>query len=161
MNYEDLIPILVIVILILVVALVLKSRKNTSIKITRFKNITEEQLTDLLQGHSTSENMPNNNNLTTKKYQNITESQLKDILKEHNLPDNIFKSNNSTYTTSKTFHKVKYVNGEKVSEETKSSHNEITPMTNCPNCGAKIENDSNGVCHYCNTSFKNYQTIQK
>ena len=130
MEEINLIPLLIGIIIVLIILLVFKVGKK-NIKITKFNNLTENQVKDLFK-----------NSIPTGMI-------------------NSLKNGNSTFTTSKTIHKVKYVNGEKVSEETKTSHKELSPMTNCPNCGAKIDSQSNKTCHYCGTTFDQYQTITK
>lgn len=91
-------------------------------------------------------------------------------MKEHNLPQEMINSfeNNmtskmpfSSYTTTSTSHKVTYVNGEKVTEERNSTHNTMTPLTNCPNCGAKIKDASKENCEYCHTILTKTQIKQK
>ena len=69
----------------------------------------------------------------------------------------------SKITTQQTVKKVIYQNGEKVSEETSNTENEIhsEAFTNCPNCGAKIEDSNITNCPYCNTSLTNRNTITK
>lgn len=67
---------------------------------------------------------------------------------------NQITSNNNTFTkvtTTKHVKKTIFKNGEKISEEETTTHNDISPITNCPNCGAKINNKSNPNCEYCNT----------
>ena len=47
------------------------------------------------------------------------------------------------------------VNGKKVSEEKKSTHSTSKPLTNCPNCGAKIKHKDKDYCEYCHTILTN------
>ena len=61
----------------------------------------------------------------------------------------------STCTTTSTIHKVTYVNGKKVSEEKNSTHSTTLPLTNCPNCGAKIKHKDKDYCEYCHTILTN------
>lgn len=97
---------------------------------------------------------------------NNNPEELKKFMETHNFPEEMIKnmSENGTVatniTTTKTIKTVKYVNGQKISEETHNENNHITPLTNCPNCGAMIEQGNTGVCRYCNTSFKTYQINQ-
>ena len=59
--------------------------------------------------------------------------------------------------------KIIYRNGEKVSEETSNTENQIhsEAFTNCPNCGAKIEDANITNCPYCNTTLTNMKIITK
>lgn len=63
----------------------------------------------------------------------------------------------ANFSSTKTVRKIKYENGQIVSNETHTSNNSVTPITNCPNCGAHIEPGNTGICRYCNTSFNTYQ----
>lgn len=66
----------------------------------------------------------------------------------------------SKITTSKITRRIIYKNGEKVSEEITNTSNEIhkEALTNCPNCGAKIETPNITNCPYCNTTLINVIT---
>lgn len=57
-------------------------------------------------------------------------------------------------TTTQTIKKTIYENGEKISEVETTTHNNIDPVTNCPNCGAKIIDRSKTNCDYCHTSLQ-------
>ena len=86
--------------------------------------------------------------------------ELKKFMEEHNFPQEMIQNmaeNGTNIVTTTTTTQVKYVNGQKVSEETRNFNSNITPLTNCPNCGAKLEPGNNGVCRYCNTQFTTYQ----
>ena len=86
--------------------------------------------------------------------------ELKKFMEEHNFPQEMIQNmteNGTNIVTTTTTTKVKYVNGQKVSEETHNFNSNITPLTNCPNCGAMIEPGNNGVCRYCNTTLNTYQ----
>lgn len=88
--------------------------------------------------------------------------ELKQFMEQNNFPEEMIKNMTgeiafSGLTTTQTTRTVKYVNGQKVSEETHNFNSNITPLTNCPNCGAKLEPGNNGVCRYCNTQFTTYQ----
>lgn len=86
--------------------------------------------------------------------------ELKKFMEEHNFPQEMIQNmteNGTNIVTTTTTTKVEYVNGQKVSEETHNFNSNITPLTNCPNCGAMIEPGNNGVCRYCNTTFNTYQ----
>ncbi len=87
-------------------------------------------------------------------------------MKEHGLSDEMIRNmtNNgltTNITTQQTIREVQYINGELVSDKTHTTNNEITPITNCPNCGANVEHDTSGKCHYCNTTFNTYQINNK
>lgn len=91
--------------------------------------------------------------------------ELKQFMKQNNFPEEMIKNMTgenafSNITTTQTTRTVKYVNGQIVSDETHNINNNITPLTNCPNCGAKLEPGNNGVCRYCNTQFTTYQINQ-
>lgn len=96
---------------------------------------------------------------TTKIITSSPEELIKQM-QENNFPEEMienFKNQDkafSTYTTS-TMHKVTYVNGKKVSEEKKSTHSTSKPLTNCPNCGAKIKHKDKDYCEYCHTILTN------
>ena len=97
-------------------------------------------------------------NITFIKSNNLEE--LKKFMEEHNFPQEMIQNmteNGTNIVTTTTTTKVEYVNGQKVSEETHNFNSNITPLTNCPNCGAMIEPGNNGVCRYCNTTFNTYQ----
>ena len=97
-------------------------------------------------------------NITFIKSNNLEE--LKKFMEEHNFPREMIQNmteNGTNIVTTTTTTKVEYVNGQKVSEETHNFNSNITPLTNCPNCGAMIEPGNNGVCRYCNTTFNTYQ----
>lgn len=86
--------------------------------------------------------------------------ELKKFMEEHNFPQEMIQNmteNGTNIVTTTTTTKVEYVNGQKVSEETHNFNSNITPLTNCPNCGAMIEPGNNGVCRFCNTTFNTYQ----
>lgn len=90
---------------------------------------------------------------------NNNPEDLKKFMEQHNFPEEMIKnmSENGTVTTNitttQTTRTVKYVNGQLVSDETRTTTN--TPLTNCPKCGAMIEPENNGVCRFCNTIFNN------
>ena len=91
--------------------------------------------------------------------------ELKQFMEQNNFPEEMIKNMTgenafSGLTTTQTTRTVKYVNGQIVSDETHNINNNITPLTNCPNCGAKLEPGNNGVCRYCNTQFTTYQINQ-
>ena len=69
----------------------------------------------------------------------------------------------SKITTQITTKKIIYRNGEKLSEETSNTENQIhrEAFTNCPNCGAKIEDANITNCPYCNTTLTNMKIITK
>ena len=103
-----------------------------------------------------------------KKTTKIITSSPEEIIKqmqEHNFPEEMienFKNQDtpfSTCTTTSTIHKVTYVNGKKVSEEKNSVHSTTKPLTNCPNCGAKIKNKDKETCDYCHTILTNKNSI--
>ena len=98
--------------------------------------------------------------INIKNLQNISNENLEEIMKKHNISPDMMNSA-SSITTSSTVTQVKYVNGQKVSEETKTFHNQLSPITNCPNCGANIEKTATNICPYCNTSFEIYQSTNK
>lgn len=88
----------------------------------------------------------------------------KKFMEQNNFPPEMIQNMNigkngsfKNVTTTKTMKTVKYVNGQKVSEETHNENSNYTPLTNCPNCGATLEPGNTGVCRYCNTSFNTYQ----
>ena len=87
------------------------------------------------------------------------------VLEEKNL--NIDNSKGpiktSKITTQITTKKIIYRNGEKLSEETSNTENQIhsEAFTNCPNCGAKIEDANTTNCPYCNTTLTNMKIITK
>ena len=88
--------------------------------------------------------------------------ELKQFMEQNNFPEEMIKNMTgenafSGLTTTQTTRTIKYVNGQIVSDETHNINNNITPLTNCPNCGAKLEPGNNGVCRYCNTQFTTYQ----
>ena len=88
--------------------------------------------------------------------------ELKQFMEQNNFPEEMIKNMTgenafSNITTTQTTRTIKYVNGQIVSDETHNINNNITPLTNCPNCGAKLEPGNNGVCRYCNTQFTTYQ----
>lgn len=98
-------------------------------------------------------------NIKVEKFHSNNANEFKEKLKEMNFPNEMISElDDQASTVVKTAHysKVVYKNGEKVSEETKTTSNTIKPLTNCPNCGAKIENKTNN-CPYCNTQLNTYQ----
>ncbi len=109
--------------------------------------------------------------LAFKKTTNVTlvksdnPEDLKKFMEQNNFPKEMIQNiseNNGTFTTNvtttQTTRTVKYVNGELVSDATKTITN--TPLTNCPRCGAMIEPGNNGICRFCNTTFNNNQINQ-
>ena len=89
-----------------------------------------------------------------------SKEELIKAMKENNMPQELIDNltNNmensiGTYTSTSTSHKVTYVNGQKASEEKNTTHNTLTPLTNCPNCGAKIKDKTKENCEYCHTIF--------
>ena len=102
--------------------------------------------------------------LNTKKsittFKTTDPEEIKKLMEQHNFPTDMFnnlQNRTAGFTSTKTTRKVKYINGQIVSDETNTSTKEFTTLTNCPNCGATIEEENNGSCKYCNTSFKTYQ----
>lgn len=98
-------------------------------------------------------------NIKVKNFHSNNANEFKEKLKEMNFPNEMISElDDQASTVVKTAHysKVVYKNGEKVSEETKTTSNTIKPLTNCPNCGAKLENKTNN-CPYCNTQLNTYQ----
>jgi len=79
-------------------------------------------------------------------HQNLTQ-QMNEMISENN--DGLKK-----VTTTKHVKKTIYKNGEIVSEEETTTHNNISSLTNCPNCGAKINDTSKTNCEYCHTALK-------
>lgn len=98
-------------------------------------------------------------NKNTTKIITSSPEELIEQMRKHNFPEEMienFKNQNKTFsssTTTTTSHKVTYVNGQKVSEEKNTTHNTLTPLTNCPNCGAKIKDKTKENCEYCHTIF--------
>lgn len=91
--------------------------------------------------------------------------ELKQFMEQNNFPEEMIKNMTgenafSNITTTQTTRTIKYVNGQIVSDETHNINNNITPLTNCPNCGAKLEPGNSGVCRYCNTQFTTYRINQ-
>lgn len=86
----------------------------------------------------------------------------KELLKDLNIENSKGPIKTSKITTQIT-KKVIYRNGEKVSEETSNTKNQIhsETFTNCPNCGAKIEDINITNCPYCNTTLTNMKIITK
>ena len=84
------------------------------------------------------------------------QEEFENFMKDHNFPEemiNEFKTSPTHFTSTKTVRKVKYVNGEKISDVTETTNHTTLPQTNCPNCGANIKT-SDDTCHYCNTLLK-------
>lgn len=87
----------------------------------------------------------------------------KELLKNLNIDNSKGPIKTSKITTQITTKKVIYRNGEKLSEETSNTENQIhsEAFTNCPNCGAKIEDANITNCPYCNTTLTNMKIITK
>lgn len=81
---------------------------------------------------------------------------LKQFMEENNFPTEILeqiKNKNTQITSTKTVRTVKYVNGEKISDETQTINNNIPTPNFCPNCGASFENNNSNICPHCNNNF--------
>lgn len=63
------------------------------------------------------------------------------------------KNNNTPFTSTKTVRTVKYVNGEKISDVTETTHNNMPLPNFCPNCGANLETNNSTICPHCNNNF--------
>lgn len=131
MDNTQIIIILLIIIAILLVIVIAKSHKN-HVKTTTFSVNSKEDM--------------------------------QKILKDHNIPTDLFDTHfqtgtPSTITSTKNVRKVTYINGKKVSEEENSTQNKVVPLTNCPNCGAKIIDSTKNSCDYCDTVFTKQQNI--
>lgn len=97
----------------------------------------------------------NNNKIVTLK--TTDPKEFEEFMREHNFPEEMIEEmqeGNINVTTTKTVRKVKYINGQKVSDVTETTTNKPLPATYCPNCGAKLEENTNNTCHYCNQTFK-------
>lgn len=106
----------------------------------------------------------NKNIIITPKSKNIEsfkiEQRSNEILNNLDLEKLTGHTKSSKITTHKITRKIIYKNGEKVSEEITNTSNEIhkEALTNCPNCGAKIETPNIINCPYCNTTLTNIIT---
>lgn len=110
--------------------------------------------------------LKNNNSISTyttstTSHKATSKEEFIKILQENNISEDIinnFKNDKpaGTYTTSTTSRKVIYENGQIVSEENNENHNTLIPLTNCPNCGAKIVDKDNPHCEYCNSLLTKY-----
>ena len=96
------------------------------------------------------------------KKQNLEQNH-EELLKNLNIQNLTGPIKTSKVTTQTTTKKVIYRNGEKISEETSNTENQIhsEAFTNCPNCGAKIEDSNITNCSYCNTSLTTMKIITK
>ena len=63
------------------------------------------------------------------------------------------KNNNTQFASTKTVRTVKYVNGEKISDVTETTHNNMSLPNFCPNCGANLETNNSTICPHCNNNF--------
>ena len=95
--------------------------------------------------------------INTKEINQTLGDNPEEILKNLNIENLTGPVKTSKITTQKVTKKVIYQNGEKISEETSNTEHEIhsEAFTNCPNCGAKIENPTITNCPYCNTTLIN------
>lgn len=84
-----------------------------------------------------------------KKKSNIVNEHFENTIKQYQNNDS-FTNITTTQHTKKTI----YQNGEKISEVETTTHNNVSPITNCPNCGAKINDKTKSNCEYCHTSLK-------
>lgn len=128
---NDITTIIIIILLLIIAILLFKLAKKSKSKITFFHSNNPEEFKQKLQ--------------------------------EMDFPQEFINSldeQSSTITKTSHYSKTIYKNGEKISEETKSSNNIILPLTNCPNCDAKIENQATN-CRYCNTPLTTYHIKQK
>ena len=106
----------------------------------------------------------NNTKKTVKTFKINNPEELKKFMEEHKFPHEMIQNmmnENSQVEVKTTTRKIKYVNGKIVSDETTTSNQNISPLTNCPNCGSIIEPENDGTCKYCNTSFNTYQINNK
>ena len=81
---------------------------------------------------------------------------IKQFMEESNFPKEMLEqinNGNTQFTSTKTVRTVKYVNGEKVSDITETTNNNIPKPNFCPNCGANFENNNSNICPHCNNNF--------
>ncbi len=128
MDTNSLIILLIVIIVFLIVFIL---KKSTHKSVTKISASSHEELLEKMKQNNVSEEMLN-------------------VFEDKITKNNTF----STYTTTSTTHKVTYVNGQKVSEENNTTHNKVVPLTNCPNCGAKIKDRNKDNCEYCHTILK-------
>ena len=83
-----------------------------------------------------------------KKHSNLINEHIENTVQQYQ-NNNTFANVTTTQQTTKTI----YQNGEKVSEVVTTTHNNVSPITNCPNCGAKIIDQSKSNCDYCHTAL--------
>lgn len=81
--------------------------------------------------------------------------EFENFMKENNFPEEIMQhmKDGAVVTSTKTVRTVKYVNGEKVSDVTETTTNNTQNPTYCPNCGAKLDDNTSNTCRYCNSTF--------
>lgn len=105
------------------------------------------------------------NKKTFKIFKTNSPEEIQEFMKQHGFPNEMIQgmmgSNISNITTTTTSTTTKFINGQKVSEQTHNTNQKISTITNCPNCGATIEQGNTGTCRYCNTTFNTYQINNK
>lgn len=101
--------------------------------------------------------------LFTKNFKNKTRiiktnnpEDLKQFMTENNFPTEMLeqmKNGTTQFTSTKTVRTVKYINGEKVSDVTEATNNNMPTPNFCPNCGANLENNNSTICPHCSNNF--------
>ena len=132
---EDIILILglIIVILLLIIIILIVKKKMPTKTFTSLEDLNNKNIEELLNNAGIDTNIDNNSGPI----------KFKKVIKQQNITHTVYK------------------NGEKISEKTMTNNDQIhsEAFTNCPNCGAKIENNTTN-CPYCNTLLTNLVTTR-
>ena len=124
---------LIIVILLLIIIILTVKKKTPTKTFTSLEDLNNKNIEELLNNAGIDANIDNNSGPI----------KFKKVIKQQNLTHTVYK------------------NGEKISEKTMTNNDQIhsESFTNCPNCGAKIENNTTN-CPYCNTLLTNLVTTR-
>ena len=124
---------LIIVILLLIIIILIVKKKAPTKTFTSLEDLNNKNIEELLNNAGIDANIDNNSGPI----------KFKKVIKQQNITHTVYK------------------NGEKISEKTMTNNDQIhsEAFTNCPNCGAKIENNTTN-CPYCNTLLTNLVTTR-
>ena len=120
-------------ILLLIIIILIVKKKMPTKTFTSLEDLNNKNIEELLNNAGIDANIDNNSGPI----------KLKKVIKQQNITHTVYK------------------NGEKISEKTMTNNDQIhsEAFTNCPNCGAKIENNTTN-CPYCNTLLTNLVTTR-
>ena len=97
----------------------------------------------------------NRKHISIKAIKTTNPQEFENFMNDNDFPEEIIQhmKDGAVVTSTKTVRTVKYVNGEKVSDVTETTTNNTQNPTYCPNCGAKLNDNTRNTCRHCNSTF--------